>query len=174
MTTLRAWHASDGIFTRPAPRRRQTSPATVSPEQHHWSNRPSCRNAALVFRAKPATLPSTPHREDRMGWKTFALGCAVATVALAAVPAEAAKAKKHAYYTYGETRSLPGVRTRVLVTRRSYLDAGTEVTPGTRKYLDYVTGGPSNPMDPMNSDWPSTFYNPYGRSPLPGSFFPWP
>jgi len=109
-----------------------------------------------------------------MGWKTFALGCAAATVALAAVPAEAAKAKKHAYYTYGETRSLPGVRTRVLVTRRSYLDAGTEVTPGTRKYLDYVTGGPSNPMDPMNSDWPSTFYNPYGRSPLPGSFFPWP
>jgi hypothetical protein len=107
-----------------------------------------------------------------MGWKWFVLGCAAAVMALTAVPAEAAK-RKHAYYAYGETRSLPGVRTRVVVTRRSYLDAGTEVTPGTRKYLDYVfpVGAP---MDPMFADWPSTAFNPYGRTPLPGQFFPWP
>ena len=29
-------------------------------------------------------------------------------------------------------------RTRVIVRRRSYLDAGTEVLPGERKFLDYV------------------------------------
>jgi hypothetical protein len=29
-------------------------------------------------------------------------------------------------------------RTRVYVSRRSWLDAGTEVMPGDRKYLDYV------------------------------------
>lgn len=106
-----------------------------------------------------------------MGWKWFVLGCAAATMALTAVPAEAAK-RKHGYYAYGETRSLPGVRTRVLVTRRSYLDAGTEVTPGTRKYLDYISGGPGNPMDPMTAVWPSTFFNPYG--PVISPFFPWP
>ena len=31
-----------------------------------------------------------------------------------------------------------GPRTRVYVTRRSWLDAGTEVLPGDRKFLDYA------------------------------------
>ena len=29
-------------------------------------------------------------------------------------------------------------RTRIIVQRRSYLDGGTEVAPGERKYRDYV------------------------------------
>jgi hypothetical protein len=29
-------------------------------------------------------------------------------------------------------------------------------------------------MDPMLADWPSTFFNPYGRVNLPSSFAPWP
>jgi hypothetical protein len=33
---------------------------------------------------------------------------------------------------------MAGPRTRVYVSRRSWLDAGTEVLPGERKYLDYV------------------------------------
>jgi hypothetical protein len=102
----------------------------------------------------------------------FVLACA-AVMTLTAVPADAAKAKKRTYYEYGETRNLPGVRTRVVVTRRSYLDAGTDVTPGTRKYLDYVFP-PGDPMSPQFAEWPSTFFNPYGRTPLPGPFFPWP
>jgi len=106
-----------------------------------------------------------------MGLKSLGLVLAAAAViGLGAVPAEAAK-KRKAYY-YGETRDLPGVRTRITVTRRSYLDAGTEVTPGTRKYLDYVYW-PNEPSFLYNN-WPSTFLNPYGRSPLPGTFFPWP
>jgi hypothetical protein len=108
-----------------------------------------------------------------MGWKSFVLVLAAAVMALTAVPAEAAKRKK-TYWVYGETRALPGVRTRIQVTRRSYLDAGTEVTPGTRKFTDYIYGGPNYPMDPMLADWPSTAFNPYGRVNLPSSFAPWP
>jgi hypothetical protein len=108
-----------------------------------------------------------------MGWKPLLLLLAAGVMASAAVPAEAAKQRK-TYYVYGETRALPGVRTRIQVTRRSYLDAGTEVTPGTRKFTDYIYGGPNYPMDPMLADWPSTFFNPYGRVNLPSSFAPWP
>ena len=32
-----------------------------------------------------------------------------------------------------------GPRTRLYVTKRSWLDLGTEVQPGDRKYLDYAT-----------------------------------
>jgi hypothetical protein len=113
-----------------------------------------------------------------MGWKTFAIVFAAAAVALTGVPAEAAKKKGRHATVYGESRDLPGVRrqyvTRITVTRRSYLDAGTEVTPGTRKFTDYIyvleTWNPSS----LNSEWSSTDLNRYGRSPLPGAYFPWP
>ena len=36
-------------------------------------------------------------------------------------------------------------RTRITVHRRSYLDAGTEVLPGERKYTDYVFGPTYSP-----------------------------
>jgi hypothetical protein len=63
----------------------------------------------------------------------------------------------------------PHPRARVVVVPRSYLDAGTEVAPGERRFMDYA--------------YP-TLYQPYnvvtnigGRvgwhnSPLPGPFFP--
>lgn len=35
-----------------------------------------------------------------------------------------------------------GPRTRVYVTRRSWLDAGTEVLPGDRKFMDYAFPSP--------------------------------
>ncbi len=108
-----------------------------------------------------------------MRWKSLVLVLAAGMVAFTAIPSEAAK-RKRTHEVYGETRALPGVRTRVVVTRRSYLDAGTEVTPGTRKFTDYISGGPTHPMDPYWADWPSTFYWPYGRTPLPGGLFPWP
>ncbi|MEW6641327.1 MAG: hypothetical protein AB1586_12550 [Pseudomonadota bacterium] len=46
-----------------------------------------------------------------------------------------------------------GPRTRIYVTKRSWLDAGTEVLPGERKYNDYATGGPNNfeNLDRLNS-----------------------
>jgi len=57
--------------------------------------------------------------------------------------------------------------TRVIVTRRSYLDAGTEVLPGDRKFTDYAYPLGYNPnyhngFDPVGA----TFY------PLSNPFFP--
>ena len=51
-------------------------------------------------------------------------------------------------------------RTRITVRRRSYLDAGTEVLPGERKYSDYVYGptysvtGPIDPTSGSGCCWP--------------------
>ena len=56
-------------------------------------------------------------------------------------------------------------RTRVTVTRRSYLDPGTEVYQGSKNYTDYIF--PPNAAEPMD------YYlgpNEAARSPLP---HPW-
>jgi hypothetical protein len=48
---------------------------------------------------------------------------------------------------------MSGPHTRVYVTKRSWLDAGTEVLPGDRKFTDYATGGPNRfeDLDRLNS-----------------------
>ena len=76
-----------------------------------------------------------------------AVFAAFAACALLAAPAEAAVKKKKTV----ASRSVVGQqtvfinrdesgrrRTRIIVQRRSYLDAGTEVLPGERKYNDYA------------------------------------
>jgi len=109
-----------------------------------------------------------------MNLKWLVVVMAVATSVVAVVPAEAAKRHPRYRYVnqYGEYRDLPGVRARLEVTRRSYLDAGTEVTPGTRKFTDYVFF--PNDINYIDNNWASTPFWRYGRSPLPGTFFPWP
>jgi hypothetical protein len=66
-------------------------------------------------------------------------------------------------------RARARARSRVVVVPRSFLDAGTEVLPGERKFLDYAFPPTHTPMD--------TVQNTGGRvgwhtSPLPGPFFP--
>jgi hypothetical protein len=64
---------------------------------------------------------------------------AIVMTAMASLPAEAAKKSKRSVYEnqryvyVGRTG-----RPRVTVTRRSFLDAGTEVRPGDRKFTDYT------------------------------------
>jgi hypothetical protein len=60
--------------------------------------------------------------------------------------------------------------TRVIVTKRSYLDAGTEVKPGERHFTDYAWPPGWNPwsgnnIDPMNSHMspPDPFWLPGTR-----------
>lgn len=82
------------------------------------------------------------------GVKTLALlaGVAIAATALNAAQADAAPKKRAQYtgHTYdgaprrAENYSYQRGRTRVYVTRRSWLDAGTEVRPGERKFTDYA------------------------------------
>jgi hypothetical protein len=101
---------------------------------------------------------------------------AVAAIALAAAPAEAARKKRSQAVQappsgdlrVGE-RGEAGVtvrrtRTRVIVTKRSYLDAGTEVYQGSKGYTDYAF--PPNMRGPMDLYLP----NEAARNPLP---HPW-
>ncbi len=62
---------------------------------------------------------------------------AIALAALAATPVDAAeKQKKAAVKKQAVVKSPP--RARITVQRRSFLDAGTEVIPGDRKFTDYA------------------------------------
>jgi hypothetical protein len=78
--------------------------------------------------------------------KTIALFLAAAAfvaVGFTATDASAAKRKHYdrsrAYGPSGPNVSYQsGPRTRVYISRRSWLDAGTEVLPGERKFTDYA------------------------------------
>jgi len=68
----------------------------------------------------------------------------VAAVALAAATADAATKKRSqagaqsVQTARGEARLVRRAPTRITVTRRSYLDAGTEVYPGSQNYTGYI------------------------------------
>ncbi len=90
-----------------------------------------------------------------MTLKFLSLGIAAAVFATAFAGSEAGAVEKRrtapkstVNYSYQS-----GPRTRIYVTKRSWLDAGTEVLPGERKYNDYVTGGPNafENLDRLNS-----------------------
>jgi hypothetical protein len=75
-----------------------------------------------------------------MALKTCTAALAAAVIAMAAFagpPAAAAQKKKSASKQTEQVAS-NRARTRVTVQRRSYLDAGTQVLPGERKFLDYA------------------------------------
>jgi hypothetical protein len=80
-----------------------------------------------------------------MGLKVCATGiCAVViAVATLAVPSAEAQTRnqtqKYVYVTRPDgTVVRRPAKTRVTVTQRSFLDAGTEVQPGERKYMGYA------------------------------------
>ena len=81
-----------------------------------------------------------------------ALAMLLAAAALVALGSASASAQSRQQYdkngrpyygANGPNRSYQqGPRTRVFVTTRSWLDAGTEVLPGDRKFLDYAFPSP--------------------------------
>ena len=78
-----------------------------------------------------------------MNIKVYAAGLCVAMIAAMAMAVPAAEAqiptKKKQQYVYTTTRGAPAKpRARVTVAPRSFLDAGTEVRPGDRKFTDYA------------------------------------
>jgi hypothetical protein len=100
---------------------------------------------------------------------TACLAALAVTVTALAHSADAAPRKRQAAQysdrTVIVTRDENGrTRTRIVVTPRSYLDGGTEVLPGQRKFTDYVNGpfwsplsvlGPGKNYDraPLNPIW---------------------
>jgi len=111
-------------------------------------------------------------------WTAASCLALAAVVAAGATPAEAAK-KRQDSVAYGRSSNPPplargngpnvsymaGPHTRIYVSKRSWLDAGTEVQPGDRHYLDYVLQpghsaginniqGPAAPAGWQNPNWP--------------------
>lgn len=110
-----------------------------------------------------------------MTTKTYAAIFCAAAIALSCVsvvPAEAQAPKKSAAKKaakkYGPvpTSMAPPPRARITVTRRSYLDAGTYVTPGDRKFTDYAIPPGYSPTSVIDNR--GGVY--IDQSPLPGPF----
>ena len=99
---------------------------------------------------------------------TFA---AIATLAVASVPADAQSTQRRATVdargnTVFVSRDEDGrKRTRVIIQKRSYLDPGTEVLPGSRHDLDYAQT-PNHRADGVLNN--TVFGS--NQSPLPGPF----
>jgi hypothetical protein len=111
-----------------------------------------------------------------MRWTFVAALSGIAAIALASsgLPANAAPKKRTPAVSQSDvsissqTRARrveqTQARTRIIVRPRSYLDAGTEVLPGERKFYDYAVG-------PTQSAWNVLDRTiSYHRSPLPGPF----
>jgi hypothetical protein len=74
-------------------------------------------------------------------WVAAAGAMAIALSAFAITPADAqGQAAKKSAKRFGPVpvNMNPPPRTRITVQRRSYLDAGTHVQPGERKFTDYA------------------------------------
>jgi hypothetical protein len=87
---------------------------------------------------------------------------AIALATLAATPAEAAQKKRTAATKKAAVSKAP--KARITVRRRSFLDAGTHVLPGDRKFTDYALPPGYSPTAVIDNR--SGFH----RSPLPGPF----
>ena len=110
---------------------------------------------------------------------------AIALSSAAVTPADAqtqpqkkAAAKKVAAKKYGPVpiSMAPPPRARITVTRRSYLDAGTHVIPGDRKFTDYAvppTYYPGSVADNRGGMYIDQSALP-GPFTLPGRDNPWP
>jgi hypothetical protein len=97
------------------------------------------------------------------------LGLAIiAAAALAVAPAEAQTSKRQVYTTRSDA-PVSRPRARVTVAPRSFLDAGTEVLPGDRKFTDYAfpPGPYSTPLSVVTNTGGRVGWH---RSPLPGPF----
>jgi len=111
-----------------------------------WPHAPGIKNDGNRYGGSAA-------REDLMTWKFPAankLAVSLAAISVIAVgfamtaanaePKRQFDERGRAYYgANGPNVSYQqGPRTRIYVTRRSWLDAGVEVLPGDRKFLDYA------------------------------------
>jgi hypothetical protein len=97
----------------------------------------------------------------------LALSVAAVTLAVLASPAEA---QRRVYRDQTERITIIDengrARTRITVKPRSYLDGGTEVLPGERKFMDYAQAPTYGWLAPTSS------WDPHGihRWPLPMPF----
>ncbi|MGA7487245.1 MAG: hypothetical protein WBW74_09970 [Xanthobacteraceae bacterium] len=108
-----------------------------------------------------------------MAIRAYAAVLCVAVIAVAAMAASPAGAqtqtqtKKKYVYTNGRATSGGRPRARVTVAPRSFLDAGTEVLPGERKFTDYAYPPAYFPLGVVTNTGGRVGWH---NSPLPGPF----
>ena len=111
-------------------------------------------------------------------WASVFCAAAVALSCVAVTPADAqAQKKRVAAKKYGPVpTSMAPPRARITVQRRSFLDAGTHVLPGDRKFTDYAippTYYPGSVADNRGGMYIDQTALP-GPFTLPGRGNPWP
>src|SRR4051812_14919137 len=114
-----------------------------------------CRSTPIQYNDQIAPPRIAPAHEDLMtlnfpAAKTFALLLAAVAVTLPGLAASSAEAPPRRKVVYGDRDTAAygprgpnvtyqqGPRTRVYISRRSWLDAGVEVLPGDRKFTDFA------------------------------------
>jgi hypothetical protein len=78
--------------------------------------------------------------------------------------------KEQTVATSHRVASAKRARSRVVVGPRSFLDSGTEVRPGERKFLDYAFPPTHVALGVVTNTGGRVGWH---NSPLPGPFFPW-
>ena len=122
-------------------------------------------------------------REVNMGLKIWAAGASAVVIALmafAASPADAQQpTKKKSVTTQSRVVVASRSRSRIRVAPRSFLDGGTEVLPGERKFTDYAfpAGRLGEPLSQIQGTafnretaLPGPFYLPSRRNPYPWNY----
>ena len=105
-----------------------------------------------------------------MGFKAYAAmicAAAIAMTACVAPPADAAPKKRY-LANPNRVANAKRPRARVVVAPRSFLDAGTEVVPGERKFTDYAFPPGYSPMGTISNVGGRVGWD---RSPMPQG--PW-
>jgi hypothetical protein len=100
----------------------------------------------------------------RMKWAMVLGAFAIAFTTADPVPAFSQSEPRVVYVKkYPKNRA----RSRIVVVPRSFLDAGTEVLPGERKFTDYAYPPLHQPLDVVTNTGGRVGWH---RSPLPGPF----
>jgi hypothetical protein len=126
------------------------------------------RGAGCCNLENAGKLRNETEREVNMGLKIWAAGlCAVgiAAMAFSAPPAGAATKKKT---VANQSQVVVASRSRrIRVAPRSFLDGGTEVIPGDRKFMDYAVP-PGNLAEPLSQIRGTAFNR---ETALPGPYY---
>src|SRR5713226_1509454 len=109
------------------------------------------------------------HIEGRHMMKAYAAGLCAALFAVTALAVPAAEAQTERRYgsTPKRVANAQRPRARVVVAPRSFLDAGTEVLPGERKFTDYAFPPTYQPLGVVTNTGGRVGWH---QSPLPGPF----
>ena len=131
---------------------------------------------------KAGKVQDTTKREVVMGLNTWAAAglCAVAVAGMAfTAPPAGAAPKKKTVANQSQVVVASRNRSRIRVAPRSFLDGGTEVIPGDRKFTDYAfpPGRLGEPLSQIQGTafsretaLPGPYYLPSRRNPYPWNY----